>query len=455
MQVFPATQPATFDALLALYKQHSTQQLIDAEASGRSTANLVVESPDDLNWRRGVASALKHSRTLESLSPELLVLVFKFLCEQAIYDPNSDIYDRFLQAGIEVLNHRGGGAATSPLQTLLESYLSSAQPQTERQHRARQSVVVFLGTLAQHLIGGSNYAAADRIMDKLLEVLRTPSEPVQRSVAQCLTALAPRLSPTATEKILRQCLDGCLTGEDYGDRRGCAYGIAGIIRGLKVAGLRKYSWLMEKLEQAAGSKESELARQGASLAFECISLLFGRYFEPWVMKILPHLLNSLGDGSQDVRESTAEAAKAIMSQLTGNGINLVLPALLKALDSTEKGSKWRARAGAIDLIGSMAYCQPDQLGRCLPTIIPKLSGLLADTHNQVQKAARDALNALCGVIRNPEISKVVPALLKAVDDPVQHTSTALEALAHTHFVNRIDSPSLALIMPVLGSLPLI
>ena len=105
--------------------------------------------------------------------------------------------------------------------------------------------------------------------------------------------------------------------------------------------------------------------------------------------------------------------------------------------------------GAIEFLGAMAFLAPKQLSLNLPTIIPKLSEVLTDSHVNVQKAAKSALENFANVIQNPEIKNLVPILLKALADPSFQTEPALNALMKTSFANYIDSASLALVVPIL------
>jgi|AntAceMinimDraft_12_1070368.scaffolds.fasta_scaffold05872_1 HEAT repeat protein len=98
----------------------------------------------------------------------------------------------------------------------------------------------------------------------------------------------------------------------------------------------------------------------------------------------------------------------------------------------------------------MSACAPKQLGACLPQIVPRLSETLIDTHPKVVEAATWALKAIGEVIRNPEIQALSSYLLGAIAKPAELTLPCLEVLLETTFVNTVDAPSLALIVPVLS-----
>ena len=130
----------------------------------------------------------------------------------------------------------------------------------------------------------------------------------------------------------------------------------------------------------------------------------------------------------------------IMGNLSGYGVKLILPTLLEGLDEKQ----WRSKKGSIELLGMMAYCSPRQLSISLPVIIPRLTGVLTDSHTQVRVAANKSLKQFGEVITNPEIQALTPVLLKALVDPAK-TTNALSSFLKTSFKHYIDHSSLALV----------
>ena len=280
-------------------------------------------------------------------------------------------------------------------------------------------------------------------MSLLLSNLDTPSQPVQEAIAGCLPPLASVVKPEA-ESVLSKLLEKLLESSSYSQRRGAAYGLAGLVKGLGIPSLKQYR-IMPALQEAIKNKKNYRHREGALFAFECLCQTLGRLFEPYVVHLLPELLLCFGDGNQYVREATDRTARTIMGQLSNHGVKLILPSLLTALEE----DSWRTKAGSAELLGAMAFCAPKQLSSCLPSIVPRLMDVLADSHSKVQNAGNTALRQIGSVIKNPEIQALVPILLESLTEPSSRAQVCLQALLDTEFVHVIDPPSLALIMPTL------
>lgn len=138
----------------------------------------------------------------------------------------------------------------------------------------------------------------------LLDVLSTPSEAVQRAVSNCLPRLVQPLSEDKPyiEALLGQLISGLKEGGagGYGLRRGSAYGLSGVVKGLGIASFKGYG-ILERLKTMVEDKKDADGREGSLQAFECLCEKLGRLFEPYVIHILPLLLQCFGDPSPQVR----------------------------------------------------------------------------------------------------------------------------------------------------------
>ncbi|GMP21854.1 hypothetical protein CsSME_00000112 [Camellia sinensis var. sinensis] len=393
----------------------------------------------DAGWlgRQGIALAL-HSAA-DVLRTKDLPVVMTFLISRALADTNADVRGRMLNAGIIIIDKHGRDNV-SLLFPIFENYLNKKASDEGKYDLVREGVVIFTGALAKHLEKDDPKVHA--VVEKLLDVLNTPSEAVQRAVSTCLSPLMQSKQEDAPALVSRL-LDKLMKSDKYGERRGAAFGLAGVVKGFGISCLKKYG-IVAVLQEGLVDRNSAKSREGALLAFECLCEKLGRLFEPYVIQMLPLLLVSFSDQVVAVREGAECAARAMMSQLSAHGVKLVLPSLLKGLED----KAWRTKQSSVQLLGAMAYCAPQQLSQCLPKIVPKLTEVLTDTHPKVQSAGQTALQQVGNVIKNPEIAALVPTLLMGLTDPNDYTKHSLDILLQTTFINSIDAPSLALLVPI-------
>ncbi|XP_050428073.1 eIF-2-alpha kinase activator GCN1 isoform X2 [Adelges cooleyi] len=391
---------------------------------------------DDWQGRVGVAMALEELSLL--LSDDMVIQLVNFFVSTSLDDRNNIVREHMLKAAVAVVNIHGKNNVDR-LMSIFEKFSKKATS-SESFDNVRLGVVVCMGCLARHLV--TNDPKLKPITNRLLEALSTPSQEVQEAVANCLSPLMPMVKDDAAA-ILKKLLGKLFNSASFGERKGAAHGIAGVIKGLGILSLKQYD-IMSTLTEAIQDKKNYKKREGALFAFEMLCSTLGRLFEPYIVHVLPYLLSCFGDNSEYVRTATYDCSKAIMSKLSAHGVKLILPSLLNALE----GDSWRTKTGSVELLGAMAYCAPKQLSSCLPSIVPKLIEVLSDSHISVQEAGAQALKVIGSVIRNPEIQAIVPVLLEALQNPSNKTAPCLQILLNTKFVHFIDAPSLALIMPV-------
>ncbi|XP_050384454.1 protein ILITYHIA [Argentina anserina] len=399
----------------------------------------LTENNVDAGWlgRQGVALALHSSADV--LRTKDLPVVITFLISRALADPNADVRGRMINAGIMIIDKHGRDNV-SLLFPIFENYLNKKASDEETYDLVREGVVIFTGALAKHL--SKDDPKVHVVIEKLLDVLNTPSEAVQRAVSTCLSPLM-QSKQNDGQALVSRILDQLMNSEKYGERRGAAFGLAGVVKGFGISSLKKYG-IVNILQECLVDRNSAKRREGGLLGFECLCETLGKLFEPYVIQMLPLLLVSFSDQVVAVREGAECAARAMMSHLTAQGVKLVLPSLLKGLED----KAWRTKQSSVQLLGAMAYCAPQQLSQCLPRIVPKLTEVLTDTHPKVQSAGQTALQQVGSVIKNPEIASLVPTLLLGLADPNDYTKYSLDILLGTTFINSIDAPSLALLVPI-------
>ncbi len=432
----------------AMPKHAEVDEMESRFAARRSNEPQIINNFWEM--RLGVIGALEAcvgEDVLLNGNIELLQLIFNFLVGHGLSDSHAAVRCRVLSVGTAlVLKY---GKQTSFLEGCEIILKSSGQQHKDGDDMShdwrREGAVVLLGNAASHLDGSDTKVL--QIVDTLCEALSTPSEPVQKAVADSLATLCK--TPTVKERggaLLDLTLNQCLNGKTYGERRGGAYGVAALVKGVGIATLKREK-VMSRLEAAVSDPQKGStyhSKQGALFSFECLSNRLSMLFEPYVTNILPVLLTCFSDSSDHVRASVFDTARTIMSNLSSHSVKLILPIILKSLSNPS----WRTKQAAIQLLGSMAYLSPKQLSTCLPTIVSRLIETCSDTHPKVREAGNSALEAVASVIRNPEVARISHVLMAALRD-LKMMKTAIATLLETEFMHAINAPSLALLMPVL------
>ncbi|GAA5868264.1 hypothetical protein JCM3774_000986 [Rhodotorula dairenensis] len=169
------------------------------------------------------------------------------------------------------------------------------------------------------------------------------------------------------------------------------------------------------------------------------------FFYEKVMKTI--VAETFADKEKNVREAAVEAVRSVVQVSTSWAVPVFLPILLEQIKTA---GKWQVKTGALAIMDQLVISAPEQCARLMPDIIPVMVDAIWDTKSDVKKAARASLTALCALVTNKDIEKFVPALINCLINPVEETPKTIQLLAATTFVQEVDSPTLALMAPLLS-----
>lgn len=350
-----------------------------------------------------------------------------FILNTCMVDTHADVRNASLTAGRTLIDGFGKDLC-SPLMVLLEAVIAAKYSGDSKDEDAltafdnrNAAAVVLLGATGRHL--QKDDPAVGSITKNLIAALKTPSESVQKAVADCLTPLVQVLKgQEIAVTLLESLVDTVLNGATYGERKGAAFGLSAFVKGLGIPCLKQHD-IIPRLKEACANGAVN-SRQGALFAFECLSERIGVLFEPYIISIVEVLLKSFSHSSDHVREAAQDAARVIMNKLSAHGVKQVLTPILSSLPNE---AAWKSRQESIRLLGMMAHCAPKQLASCLPQVVPALMLAGSDPHPKVKESARAALQDISSG-EYPLTLFVYPFLYKICSSVINHFSLKLRFL---------------------------
>ncbi|KAL1947253.1 hypothetical protein VTO73DRAFT_14214 [Trametes versicolor] len=202
--------------------------------------------------------------------------------------------------------------------------------------------------------------------------------------------------------------------------------------------------------KALGDKKSPSAREGAANAIATIAGTPAvKALEPIFIDsgLYAGLLEGFADKMPAARTAAVEAVRAYVAAMNPWATGLILPALLHEVKTA---GKWQLKTGSITIINQLVVSAPSQVAKLTPEIVPVLAEAIWDTKADVKKAARDSLEKVTALVSNKDIERFIPALIKALINPVEEVPNTITLLSATTFVSEVDSPTLSLMVPLLS-----
>ena len=173
---------------------------------------------------------------------------------------------------------------------------------------------------------------------------------------------------------------------------------------------------------------------------------FGSQFEPYVIALLPLVLEQAGDPKEKaLREAAVASVNAIAELLTPFSLGAILPVIFDKILPKEK---WQTRVLALQMCAFLCTKNPEMCGANLVDIIPKVSIQAGDARKEVAAEAEKCIEKACFCVKNKDLQPFIPALVSCLARPTE-VQECVHKLSATTFVQAIEPATLAVIVPVL------
>ncbi|KAK4048102.1 [NU+] prion formation protein 1 [Microbotryomycetes sp. JL201] len=207
--------------------------------------------------------------------------------------------------------------------------------------------------------------------------------------------------------------------------------------------------ITDELVRAATKAKEPSEREGAMAAVEELARKLASHggADAYLNSLLPVVLDRYQESGKT--QTVADAAERAAKQLVRLSPPELAPKVIEELFAViESPAKWRSKVGALELLATFATSAKDQVAERLGDYVPRLTNPMRDVKSEISNKAEKTGIALCKVLTNPDIQPFVPDLVKCMADPTT-VPAAIKRLSSTVWVREVDSPTLAVVAPLL------
>ncbi|KAF9916658.1 translational elongation factor EF-1 alpha [Lobosporangium transversale] len=192
------------------------------------------------------------------------------------------------------------------------------------------------------------------------------------------------------------------------------------------------------------NKKQAPFREAAYYILASVSKTVGQAGEPYLIPLVPKVLDGYADKVTSVRDAADEASKAIMALPSRYAVKLLLPVLFASIEN----GRWQSQVGSLQLLAGLSKSSPKQISKCLSEIVPVLSASMWSTRPEVRAEATKTTTACFEVVGNPDLISSIPYLVGCINRP-EEVPECIHQLASTTFVTTVEAPTLAIMTPLL------
>jgi len=139
-----------------------------------------------------------------------------------------------------------------------------------------------------------------------------------------------------------------------GDRKAHAAKIGGHVKKIGVVKAFHEGHLVKTLTALLENKKQAHFREAALFILAEVSKAVGQAGEPYLIPLMPKVLDGYADKVISVRDAADEASKAIMALPSRYAVKLLLPVLF---DSIENG-RWQCQCGSLQILSGLSKTSP-------------------------------------------------------------------------------------------------
>merc|ERR1719421_2856099 len=167
--------------------------------------------------------------------------------------------------------------------------------------------------------------------------------------------------------------------------------------------------------------------------------------EPALVSGFDAILEATGDKNKKTRDAAEASAKAIVGSVSPFAIDLLLPSFVKGLSVKAKPTQ---KESTLKIITHLSTCAADAVRYVLKDLVSPIAELTCDIKKEVKAAAVECMTAVSGCTGNKDLEPFLPAVVEAAQS-IQNTHKCVDALAGCVFVQNVETPALAVMIPVL------